>query len=89
MKFELAAIALSYTSDMLLCRILAYVKSTIVDKLALNSMERYSQEDDKDWCHSDQSMCPSYPTTLEVIRHLASSHWQRDQARHVTLLLSP
>ena len=30
-KFELATITLPYTSDMLLCRIPAYVKSTIVD----------------------------------------------------------
>ena len=44
-KFELAAIT---TSDMLLCRFPAYVKSTIVDELALNPIERYSQEHNKD-----------------------------------------
>ena len=71
-KFELVAMTLSYTSDMLLCYIPAYVKSTIVDKLALNPIERYSQEINKDWFHSDQSLRPSHPITLEVIQHLIS-----------------
>ena len=57
-KFELAAITLPYTSDMLLCRIPAYVKSTMVDKLVLNPIEKYSQEDNADWCHVDQSKRP-------------------------------
>ena len=66
-KFELAAITLPYTSDMLLCRIPAYVKSTMVDKLAPNPIEKYSPEDNADWCYVDQSKRPSHPTTLKVI----------------------
>ena len=38
-KFELAASTLPYASDMLLCRIPVYVKSTMVDKLALDPIE--------------------------------------------------
>ena len=72
LRLKLAAITLPYTSDMLLCRIPAYVKSTMVDKLALNSIKRYSQEANTDWCYMDQSSCTSHPTTLEVIQHLIS-----------------
>ena len=43
-----------------------------MDKLAVNPIERYSLEDNKDWCHSNQPMRPSHSTTLEVMRHLIS-----------------
>ena len=71
-KFELVVIPLPYTSDTLLCRIPAYVKSTIAHKLALNPFERYSQEDNRNCCHTDQSKSLSHPTTLKVTRYLIS-----------------
>ena len=57
---------------MLLCRIPAYLKSTMVDKLAFNPIEKYSQDNNADWCHVDQSKRPPHPITLEVIQHLIS-----------------
>ena len=64
-KVELAAVTLPYTSDMLLCRIPAYVKSTTVDKLALNPIEKYSHE-----ANVNSSNRSSHQTTLEKIQHL-------------------
>ena len=57
---------------MLLCRIPAYVKSTLVGKLALNPIEKYSEEANGDWCHTNPSKFSSHPTTLMVIQYLIS-----------------
>ena len=83
-KFELAEITLPYTSDMLLCRIPAYVKSTMVGKLALIPIEKYSQEAKGDWRHTNPSKFPSHSTTLNT-----SSHWKQARTRHITLILKP
>ena len=66
-KFELATVTLSYTSD-----ILAYAKSTMVAKVALNPIEKYSQESNADWYSTDFSNRLPHSTTLEVIHHIIS-----------------
>ena len=55
---------------MLLFRITAFGKITMVEKLVSNPIKKYSQEANADRCHTEPSNRPPHPTTLEAIQHL-------------------
>ena len=53
--------------------------------LALNPIDKYSQEANVDWCHVNQSKRSSHPTTLEVIQHLISLETGSDRSYNAVI----